>query len=48
MKLFLLLMPALLLAQSTGLVVGVVEDRSGAVVPGAEVLVNNEDRKSVV
>lgn len=42
MKLLLALMPALLLAQSTGLVVGVVEDRSGAVVPGAEVRVNNE------
>ncbi|MGH9657685.1 MAG: carboxypeptidase regulatory-like domain-containing protein, partial [Bryobacteraceae bacterium] len=38
----LLLSAALLLAQSTGLIVGVVEDSSGAVVPGARVRAVNE------
>ncbi|MBI3698537.1 MAG: TonB-dependent receptor, partial [Acidobacteria bacterium] len=40
--LVLALMPAILVAQSTGLVVGVVEDSTGAVVPGAAVRVTNE------
>ena len=42
-SLFLLVaMPPLLLAQSTGLIVGVIEDRSGALVPGAEIRAINE------
>jgi outer membrane receptor protein involved in Fe transport len=35
-------LPALLFAQSTGLIVGVVEDRSRALVPGAEIRATNE------
>ena len=42
-SLFLLVaMAPLLLAQSTGLIVGVIEDRSGALVPGAEIRATNE------
>ena len=39
---FLALLPASLMAQATGLIVGTVQDASGAVIPGAQVKAINE------